>query len=414
MRSIRELYKIGNGPSSSHTMGPKKACEIVKEKYNADRYMVKLYGSLSMTGKGHLTDKVIRRTLDNVEVIFSQESIPEHPNTMDLFMYKDDKPIGYERFYSIGGGIVRRQGEDPKEIVEIYPHTYFKEIKDYCVEHNMKLHDYVYKYEDKDFKDYLLKVWRVMAQSVDEGLNNSGYLPGVLHVERKAEKILNRIKFSSSRHVNKTQLASAYAYAVSETNASGGEIVTAPTCGASGVLPGVLYYAQEKYNYTNEKFMNALAVAGLIGNIVKHNGSISGAEAGCQAEVGTACSMAAAAVSVLMDNDIDTIETAAEMAMEHHLGLTCDPILGYVQIPCIERNGIAALRAINAAELAELVGENRIVSFDMVVETMLQTGKDIKESYRETAEAGLAAFYKNIQLQKRFIKKIEEENNNSN
>jgi len=414
MRSIRELYKIGNGPSSSHTMGPKKACEIVKEKYNADRYMVKLYGSLSMTGKGHLTDKVIRRTLDNVEVIFSQESIPEHPNTMDLFMYKDDKPIGYERFYSIGGGIVRRQGEDPKEIVEVYPHTYFKEIKDYCVEHNMKLHDYVYKYEDKDFKDYLLKVWRVMAQSVDEGLNNSGYLPGVLHVERKAEKILNRIKFSSSRHVNKTQLASAYAYAVSETNASGGEIVTAPTCGASGVLPGVLYYAQEKYNYSNEKFMNALAVAGLIGNIVKHNGSISGAEAGCQAEVGTACSMAAAAVSVLMDNDIDTIETAAEMAMEHHLGLTCDPILGYVQIPCIERNGIAALRAINAAELAELVGENRIVSFDMVVETMLQTGKDIKESYRETAEAGLAAFYKNIQLQKRFIKKIEEENNNSN
>jgi len=395
-------------------MGPKKACEIVKEKYNADRYMVKLYGSLSMTGKGHLTDKVIRRTLDNVEVIFSQESIPEHPNTMDLFMYKDDKPIGYERFYSIGGGIVRRQGEDPKEIVEVYPHTYFKEIKDYCVEHNMKLHDYVYKYEDKDFKDYLLKVWRVMAQSVDEGLNNSGYLPGVLHVERKAEKILNRIKFSSSRHVNKTQLASAYAYAVSETNASGGEIVTAPTCGASGVLPGVLYYAQEKYNYSNEKFMNALAVAGLIGNIVKHNGSISGAEAGCQAEVGTACSMAAAAVSVLMDNDIDTIETAAEMAMEHHLGLTCDPILGYVQIPCIERNGIAALRAINAAELAELVGENRIVSFDMVVETMLQTGKDIKESYRETAEAGLAAFYKNIQLQKRFIKKIEEENNNSN
>ena len=214
--------------------------------------------------------------------------------------------------------------------------------------------------------------------------------------------------------MNKTQLASAYAYAVSETNASGGEIVTAPTCGASGVLPGVLYYAQEKYNYSNEKFMNALAVAGLIGNIVKHNGSISGAEAGCQAEVGTACSMAAAAVSVLMDNDIDTIETAAEMAMEHHLGLTCDPILGYVQIPCIERNGIAALRAINAAELAELVGENRIVSFDMVVETMLQTGKDIKESYRETAEAGLAAFYKNIQLQKRFIKKIEEENNNSN
>jgi L-serine dehydratase len=395
-------------------MGPKKACEIVKEEYNADRYMVKLYGSLSMTGKGHLTDKVIRRTLDNVDVIFSLETIPEHPNTMDLFMYKDDKPIGYERFYSIGGGEVRRQGEDPKEIVQVYPHKYFKEIREYCEEHNMELYDYVYKYEDKDFKKYLSNVWRVMAQSVDEGLNASGVLPGVLHVERKAEKIFNRINFSSSKHINKAQLASAYAYAVSETNASGGEIVTAPTCGASGVLPGVLYYAQEKYNYHKEKFINALAVAGLIGNIVKHNGSISGAEAGCQAEVGTACSMAAAAVSVLMDNDIETIETAAEMAMEHHLGLTCDPILGYVQIPCIERNGIAALRAINAAELAELVGENRIVSFDMVVETMFQTGKDLKESYRETAEAGLSAFYKNIQLQKRHIKKTEEENDNSN
>ncbi len=413
MRSIRELYKIGNGPSSSHTMGPKKVCEIVKEEYDADRYMIKLYGSLSMTGKGHLTDKVIRRTLDNVEVIFSQESIPEHPNTMDLFMFKDDHPIGYERFYSIGGGVVRRQGEDPKEIVELYPHKYFKEIREYCEEHNMELHDYVYKYEDNDFKDYLSKVWKVMAKSVDDGIAISGVLPGVLTVERKAKKILNRIKFSSSKHVNKTQLSSAYAYAVSETNASGGEIVTAPTCGASGVLPGVMYYALEKYSYSKEKFINALAVAGLIGNIVKHNGSISGAEAGCQAEVGTACSMAAAAVSVLMDNDIDKIETAAEMAMEHHLGLTCDPILGYVQIPCIERNGIAAMRAINAAELAELVGENRIVSFDMVVETMLQTGKDLKESYRETAEAGLAAFYKNIQLQKRFIKKAEDKDNNS-
>jgi len=414
MRSIRELYKIGHGPSSSHTMGPKKACEIVKEKYDADSYKVKLYGSLSMTGKGHLTDKVIRRTLDNVEVIFSQKSIPEHPNTLDLFMYKNGNPIGYERFYSIGGGVVRRKGEEAKETVEIYPHKYFKEIKDYCEEFNMELYDYVYKYEDNDFKNYLSELWEVMAQSVNDGLNTTGLLPGVLNLERKAATIFNKIKFSSSRHVNTTQLASAYAYAVSETNASGGLIVTAPTCGASGVLPGVMYYALEKYNYNKEKFINALAVAGLIGNIVKHNASISGAEAGCQAEIGTACSMAAAAVSVLMDNDIRKIETAAEMAMEHHLGLTCDPILGYVQIPCIERNGIAAMRAINAAELAELVGDNRIVSFDMVVETMLQTGKDLKESYRETAEAGLAAFYKNIQLQKRHIEKTEKENNNSN
>ncbi len=414
MRSIRELYKIGNGPSSSHTMGPKKACELVKNEYNATRYLVKLYGSLSMTGKGHLTDKVIRRTLDNVDVVFSQETIAEHPNTMDFFIYNGDIPIGYERFYSIGGGIVRRQGEDPKEIVIVYPHNSFKEIRDYCEEYNLELYEYVYKYEDADFKKYLRKIWRTMAKSVDDGLTTTGMLPGMLNVERKAKRILNRVKFSSSRHVNKTQLASAYAYAVSETNASGGEIVTAPTCGASGVVPGVLYYAQEKYNFKEVKLLNALAVAGLIGNIVKHNASISGAEAGCQAEIGTACSMAAAAVSVLMQNDIDTLECAAEMAMEHHLGLTCDPILGYVQVPCIERNGVAAMRAINAAELAELVGENRKVSFDMVVETMYQTGKDIKESYRETAEAGLAAFYKNIQIQKRFIKISEEDNNNSN
>ena len=413
MRSIRELYKIGNGPSSSHTMGPKKACELVKEEYNAERYLVKLYGSLSMTGKGHLTDKVIRRNLDNVEVIFSQETITEHPNTMDFFMYNGDIPIGYERYYSIGGGVVRKQGDDPKEIVNIYPHKYFKEIRDYCEENNMELHEYVYKYEDDTFKDYLRLIWKTMAKSVDDGLITTGKLPGMLNVERKAKRIHNRIKFSSSRHVNKTQLASSYAYAVSETNASGGEIVTAPTCGASGVLPGVLYYAQEKYNYKEEKLLNALATGGLIGNIVKHNASISGAEAGCQAEIGTACSMAAAAVSVLMDNDIDTLECAAEIAMEHHLGLTCDPIRGYVQVPCIERNGVAAMRAINAAELSELIGENRKISFDMVVETMLQTGKDLKESYRETAEAGLAAFYKNIQIQKTFIRKKEEQKDNS-
>ena len=405
MRSIRELYKIGNGPSSSHTMGPKKACELIKEEYNAERYLVKLYGSLSMTGKGHLTDKVIRRTLKNVEVIFSQEAISEHPNTMDFFMYNGDIPIGYERFYSIGGGVVRKKGEDPKELIKIYPHKYFKEIRKYCEEFNLELHDYVYKFEDENFKDYLRLIWRTMSKSVDDGLIITGLLPGMLNVERKAKRILNRVKFSSSRHVNKTQLASAYAYAVSENNASGGEIVTAPTCGASGVLPGVLYYAQEKYNFHEDELLNSLAVAGLIGNIVKHNASISGAEAGCQAEIGTACSMAAAAVSALMKSDIDTLECSAEIAMEHHLGLTCDPILGYVQVPCIERNGVAAMRAINAAELSELIGDNRKISFDMVVATMLQTGKDLKESYRETAEAGLAAYYKNIQIQKNFIKK---------
>lgn len=413
MRSIKELYKIGNGPSSSHTMGPKKACQIVKEEYHAERYLVKLYGSLSMTGKGHLTDKVIRRILENVDVIFCQETISEHPNTMDFFMYNGDVPIGYERFYSIGGGIVRRKGEDIKETNNIYPHKNFKEIREYCEENNLKLHEYVYKYEDNDFKDYLRLIWKTMEESVVSGLKESGNLPGMLNTERKAKRILNRIKYSSSRHQNKTQLASAYAYAVSETNASGGVIVTAPTCGASGVLPGVLYYAKEKYNFSLDEIINSIAIAGLIGNIIKHNASISGAEAGCQAEIGTACSMAAAAVSAFMGSDIDTLECAAEIAMEHHLGLTCDPVLGYVQVPCIERNGVAALRAINASELAELIGENRKISFDMVVETMFQTGKDLKESYRETAEAGLAAYYKNIHIQKNFINKTSNKKSES-
>ncbi len=413
MRSIRELYKIGNGPSSSHSMGPKKACEIVKEQYHAERYIVELYGSLSMTGKGHLTDKVIRRTLDNVEVIFSLETISEHPNTMDFFMYNGDTLLGYERFYSIGGGEIRRLGDDLKTIVMLYPHKYFKDVRTYCEKEDLSLCEYVYQFEDKDFKDYLKLVWKTMRESVELGLEETGFLPGLLQVERKANRIYNRITSSNIKHVNKTQLASAYAYAVSEINANGGVIVTAPTCGASGVLPGVLYYAQEKYGFSDDEIINALATAGLIGNIIKHNASISGAEAGCQAEIGSACSMAAAAVSYLMEHDIETLECAAEIAMEHHLGLTCDPILGYVQVPCIERNGVAAMRAINSSELAELIGQDRKVSFDMVVETMFQTGKDIKASYRETSEAGLAAYYKNIQIQEHFVQKLEEEKENS-
>lgn len=406
MKSIRELYKIGNGPSSSHTMGPKKACELVDEHFHGHRYVVKLYGSLSMTGKGHLTDKVIRRTLKNVDVEFCTEHIAEHPNTLDFHVYdNNNSQIGYERFYSVGGGVVRRAGETPVEKENIYPHKNFEEIKEYCSENNLRLYEYVYKYENDDFKEYLALIWKTMAESVKIGLDVDGLLPGVLEVERKAKKVSHKLKYTNNKHINQAQLASAYAYAVSETNASGGVIVTAPTCGASGVLPGVLFYLKEKYEFTIDEVLNALATGGLIGNIVKHNASISGAEAGCQAEIGTACSMAAAANSEIMDEDIDTIECAAEMALEHHLGLTCDPVLGYVQIPCIERNAVAAMRALNASELAILIGSDRKISFDMVVETMLQTGKDLGVNYRETSEGGLAAYYKNHEIQRKFLQK---------
>ena len=394
MESLKELYKIGFGPSSSHTMGPAKACHYVLDNYDGDKYQVTLYGSLSLTGKGHLTDKVIKETLNNVEVKFSPESIKEHPNTMDISVYKNDSLLNTERFYSVGGGSIIRKGDNQNESIQsVYSLTTFKSIKDYCIKNNIKLYDYVYESEGSKIKTYLKEVWEVMKKSIKDGIKAEGKLPGILKMDRKAKDLYNRIKLNELKHVNGLKLASAYAYAVSEANASGGKIVTSPTCGASGVLPGVLYYLMESNKYTEEQIINALATAGLIGNLVKTNASISGAEAGCQAEVGTACSMAAAATSELLNQSIDSIECAAELALEHHLGLTCDPVLGYVQIPCIERNAVAALRAINASELASFLYESRKVSFDTVVKTMLHTGKDLRPIYRETSEGGLATYY---------------------
>jgi len=393
MESLRELYKIGRGPSSSHTMGPDKACKYVLANYDGDRYEATLYGSLSLTGKGHLTDQSIKDALVNVEVIFSSKTIEEHPNTMDIKIYKNDIEIGNERFYSIGGGSILREGEKKTDSKSVYELTKFDDIRDYCEKKNIKLHDFVYEVEGEEIKEYLKEVWTVMKNSVKLGLSTEGHLPGVLNIQRKAKELYTKIRLSEMRHVSGLKLASAYAYAVSEVNASGGVIVTAPTCGASGVLPGVLSYLQEQHNYTDERIIDALATAGLIGNLVKHNASISGAEAGCQAEIGTACSMAAAATSELARHSIDSIEYASELALEHHLGLTCDPILGYVQIPCIERNAVGALRALNASELACFLYGSRKISFDAVVATMLQTGKDLRPIYRETSEGGLAVYY---------------------
>lgn len=394
MKSIRELYKIGRGPSSSHTMGPEKACLIVKERYNATYYRVHLYGSLSLTGKGHLTDKVIKETLGNVDVIFKSDFIEEHPNTMDIFAYDGETLLGKERVYSVGGGVIRFEGEPYKESEHIYPHHNFKEIKTYCETENIRLHEYVERFEGPDIYDFLQTIWDAMKHSIENGLSQVGTLPGELGVQRKARQLFIREMKNEPAEIYENRMVSAYAFAVNETNASGGLVVTAPTCGASGTVPAVLNYMQIRHKFKEKQVLKALATAGIIGNVIKHNATISGAEAGCQAEVGSACSMAAAAHAELFKLTLDQIEYAAEIALEHHLGLTCDPVLGYVQIPCIERNAVSALRAIDACGLAYFLSDSRKIDFDTVVETMFETGKDMPPNYRETSCGGLAIKYK--------------------
>ena len=397
MQSLREFYKIGNGPSSSHTMGPKRAVEwFRKQNPEADRFDVYLYGSLAFTGKGHLTDKIIEKTLEPIKtnIIFDTKfACTKHPNTMDIIAYKDGKQIATNRVFSVGGGTIEIDGKESVIVPDIYKLTTFKEIKEYCIKNNKTLYDYVYEVEDEDFKDFLKEVWEAMKSCIKLGLETEGIIPGKLKVKRRAKKIYENKSVDEDFTLKRTRILTSYAYAVSENNASGEIIVTAPTCGASGVLPAVLYYTYKERGYSEEDMINALAVAGLIGNLIKTNASISGAECGCQAEVGTACSMAAAAAAYLMRLDIDQIENAAEIAMEHHLGLTCDPIYGYVQIPCIERNAVGALRAVDAANMASFIDYETQISFDLVVETMYETGKDLKSHYRETSEGGLAKKY---------------------
>lgn len=397
MKSIKELYKIGNGPSSSHTMGPKKAALLLKEKYpTADLYQIILYGSLAFTGKGHLTDKIILEALkpSNVEIIFNKE-IKEikHPNTMDLIALKNKEELGKFRAYSIGGGSIQIEGEDFQEEKDIYDFTTYTDIKNNCKEKNISLLEYVYTQEDKDLSEYLKTVWQTMKKTLEEGLEQEGLIPGRLKIPKKAKTLYSKELEKETAELKRTRLLTAYAYATSEQNASGGMIVTAPTCGASGVLPAVLYYLYKQENVNEAKILEGLAIAGLIGNLVKTNASISGAECGCQAEIGTACSMAAAAYAYIKGYSIDVIECAAEIAMEHHLGLTCDPIYGYVQIPCIERNAVAAIRAIDSANMASLLYKDSKISFDLVVETMYETGKDLGSHYRETSKGGLAKKY---------------------
>lgn len=397
MKSIRDIYKIGLGPSSSHTMGPAYAAtRFWAEHRDADFIQAILYGSLAKTGKGHGTDRAIAGVLCDVahEVLFDCETAtPIHPNTVTFIAYKDKKETARANFYSIGGGDICTDGEQVIGGEEIYKEKNFSEIAELCKTHNIRLSDYVFQHEGPQIREYLYKVWQTMQNAIHQGLSKTGTLPGGLDVERKAQFLHSQKHIDESPQTRENRLVCSYAFAVSEQNADCGVIVTAPTCGSCGVLPAVLKYMQEKNHFSDEDILRALAVAGLIGNIVRTNASISGAECGCQAEIGTACSMAAAALCELFEMGIDQIEYAAEVAMEHLLGLTCDPVCGLVQIPCIERNAVAAMRAINALSLSNFLFASRKVSFDVVVETMYQTGKDLSHLYRETAEGGLAKLY---------------------
>lgn len=399
MKTLKELYKIGRGPSSSHTIGPERAVKIMKSRFpQAEKFVVTLYGSLAMTGKGHATDEVIIKTADPVqcEVVFDTDSpCLKHPNTMDVAVIEGGKTVATQRVYSVGGGTVLFEGESVHEgrSEEVYSLNTFSEISDYCKNKNIRLWQYIEECEGKEIFYYLDKIWERMKMTVHEGLTCSGTLPGGLDTQRRAQYLYHQRHIDESAQTRENRLVCSYAFATSEQNAAGGIIVTAPTCGSCGVLPAVLKYMQETRGFSDDAIVKALAVGGLIGNIIKQNASISGAECGCQAEIGTACSMAAAALAELFEMGLDQIEYAAEVAMEHHLGLTCDPIGGLVQIPCIERNAVAAMRAINALSLADFLADSRKVSFDDVVETMYQTGKDLLNSYRETASGGLATHY---------------------
>ena len=400
MESIRELYRIGKGPSSSHTMGPEKASQLFKDRNpQAERFEVALFGSLSKTGKGHMTDTIIENTFapKPIKVLFNDEmeelDLP-HPNTMELFAYdKDGNELDFWRVFSVGGGRIQIEGQPDVAAGDVYELHYFEDIKRYCKMKNLRLSEYVREVEGDEIFVYLREVWETMKAAVRSGLNAEGVLQGGLDVQRKAKFLFNQRHIDESPETKENRLVCAYAFAVSEENAGGGTIVTAPTCGACGVLPAVLKYAQVTKGFTDEQIIRGLATAGIIGNLTKRNASISGAEAGCQAEIGTACSMAAAALAELYNQNLDQVEYAAEVAMEHHLGLTCDPICGLVQIPCIERNAVAANRAMNACNLSYFLTGSRNISYDMVCRAMHETGINLNHRFRETSEGGLAKLY---------------------
>lgn len=401
MESIRSLIKIGVGPSSSHTFGPMQASKVILEKHNnGDFFDVYLYGSLSLTGKGHLTDAIIESVLpkNKVKVHFMDTSLPGHPNGMEFVVKENGEDFKYT-VYSVGGGAILFDGKTLKKEQAIYPHKSMDEIMEYLESNQLSFFDYVLKYEDNNIISYLNDVLDAMFKSVEDGLCDTGLLPGTLELKKVAKDLYNHALNESNVGEQERLFLSSYAYAVSEQNAAGHTIVTSPTCGASGILPAVLYFSKNNINIDRDKIIEALAVASLFGNVIKRNATISGAKGGCQAEVGSACAMAAASYALVLGLNNNAIEYAAEMGLEHNLGLTCDPVRGYVQIPCIERNGFGAIRAVDAALYAKRLGQLRDnkISFDAVVRVMNETGNDLHEHYKETSLGGLAKEYERKQ-----------------
>lgn len=397
MKSLRELFRIGQGPSSSHTMGPRAAAEkYLASHTDATRFKVTLYGSLAATGKGHLTDWAIEQVLgaERTEIVWLPEIVlPFHPNGMK-FEVLDAEGNAHDAWvvYSVGGGALAEEGQDTLESPDVYDLDHLLDIMAWCEQRGRSYWEYVDHCEGPEIWDYLAEIWEVMKESVERGLDTEGVLPGGLNLQRKAPHYFIKAMGYNS-NLQTRGLVFSYALAVTEENASGGRIVTAPTCGSCGVVPAVLYHLAKSRKFSEKRILHALATAGLVGNIAKSRASISGAEAGCQAEVGVACAMAAAAANYIFGGSLAAIEYAAEMGLEHHFGMTCDPICGLVQIPCIERNAHAAARALDAniyATYAE--GEHRI-SYDKAVEVMKQTGHDLPSLYRETSEGGLAKEY---------------------
>lgn len=393
MDSIKEIYRIGFGPSSSHTMGPRKAAEIFKSKFpDASSFNVTLYGSLAATGKGHLTDKAITEALSPKEVIINWEPetfLPLHPNGLKFEANdSEQKKISEWIVYSVGGGKITDFISDESEN-KVYEMTTMKELISWTKKTGKAFWEYVEECEGKEIYSHLSNVWQTMLDSISRGVDAEGILPGGLGLSRKASAYFVKAKNFSGSLKTKT-LTFSYALAVAEENAAGGKMVTAPTCGSSGVVPAVLKYLRDSFDFSDQKILRALATAGLVGNIVKENASISGAKVGCQGEIGTACAMAGAAATQLLGGTPSQIEYAAEMGIEHHLGLTCDPINGLVQVPCIERNAFAAERALNTATFALLSDGRHLVSFDKIVKTMNQTGHDLPHIYKETSEGGMA------------------------
>lgn len=394
MKSLKELYRIGPGPSSSHTLGPQRASKIMLERYpNASYFEVELYGSLALTGKGHLTDVIIEKTIHPkpCKVSFKMKDDLKHPNTMKLIAYNDQHQVlGEMVVYSIGGGAIEIEGEKSTEGKHVYPHHTLKDVQQYCSDHHLELWEYVNAFDNVN--THMQDIMQQMIETVESGLSKEGLLPGDLCLERVAKELKEKADNCKSAIEKEKLLLSAYAYSASEENASGSMMVTAPTLGSSGVLPALVYYYHKDLGYSKECIRNGLKIAGIFGNIVKENATISGAQGGCQAEIGAAVAMGAAMVAYFRGLNSAQIEYAAEIGIEHHLGLTCDPVGGYVMIPCIERNAVGVLRAMDAALLAEGISEVRDhrVSFDMVVHTMNYTGKKIPIELRETSLGGLA------------------------